>query len=257
VEALRQLGVAYEQLPEDHDVACWYALQLAYSGRGAAAVAIARAVARTAPDHPLAWGMETLGLMLTGRHAPAVARTAAAPASLSASVVLLFAGLAHVAAGDRESAFDAFHSAAEREADVFTIMAGFLAHALRGDAAAARGVLVPEIAEGIWKDFQYAEYVAQGFALLGEVEESARWLEQSVRLGLGAYDAVTLHNAVWRPWLAHPRLEPVLESLRGNAERYAQLPVAPRAFAMAAQQDANTAYWRDDRAASPTRIAAT
>jgi eukaryotic-like serine/threonine-protein kinase len=233
MEALRQLGLAHEQLPEDHDVACWYALQLAYSGRGAVAVAIARAVARTAPDHPLAWGIETIGLMLTGRHAAAVARTSTAPASLPASVVLLFSGLAHAAVGDWESALDAFQRAAAREADVFTIMGGFLAHAVRGDAPAARRVLVPEIAEGIWKDFQYVEYVAQGFALLGEVDESARWLARSVELGLGAYDAVTQHTAVWRPWLAHPRFVPVLESLRQNAERYAQLPVAPRALAMA------------------------
>jgi eukaryotic-like serine/threonine-protein kinase len=256
-EALRQLGVAYEQLPQDHDVACWYALQLAYSGRGAAAIAIARAVVRTAPDHPLACGMEALGLMLTGRHAAAVARISTAPANLPASVVILFAGLAHLAAGDRDSARDAFHRAAASEADVFTVMGGFLEHAVRGDTAAARRMLAPEIAVGIWKDFQYSEYVAQGFVLLGEVEESARWLEQSVRLGFGAWEAVTLHSAVWRPWLSDPRLVPVLESLRGNAERYAQLPVAPRALALVAEQNAGAVRWRDDGAASPLGVAAT
>jgi TolB-like protein len=232
VEAVRQLGVAYEQLPEDHDVASWYALQLVYTGRSATAIAIARAIARTAPDHPLAWGIETLGLMLTGRHAAAVSRASTAPASAPATIVPFFIGLAHAAAGDRERALEAFDLATAREADVFTTMSGFLAHALRGDAAAARRVLGPGIAEGIWRDFQYAEYVAEGFVLLGDVEESARWLEQSVRIGLGVYDAVTLHNAVWRPWLAHPRFVPVLESLRRNAERYAQLPVAPRALGM-------------------------
>jgi hypothetical protein len=141
-------------------------------------------------------------------------------------------GLAHAAAGDRERALDAFARAGALEPDVYTIMSGFLAHALRGDTDAARRVLLPDVAEGIWKDFQYAEYVAQGFALLGDVEEAARWLEQSVRLGLGVVDAVTLHNAVWRPWLEHPQFLPVLEGLRQNAERYAKLPVAPRALAM-------------------------
>jgi eukaryotic-like serine/threonine-protein kinase len=232
VEAARQLGVAFEQLPEDHDVAAWYALQLAFTRRSAAALAITRAIIRTAPDHPLAWGIETLALMLTGRHAAAVARASTAPASAPAAVVPLFIGLAHAAAGDRESALDAFDRAATLEADVYTIMSGFLAYALRGDAPGARRMLRPDVADGIWKDFQYSEYVAQGFALLGEVEESARWLEQSVHLGLGIHDTVTLHNAVWRPWLDHPRFVPVLESLRQNAERYAQLPVAPRALAM-------------------------
>jgi eukaryotic-like serine/threonine-protein kinase len=257
VEAARQLGVAFEQLPEDHDVGIWYAFQLAYTGRSAATIAIARTIIRAAPDHPLAWGIETIGLLLTGRHAAAVARAATAPASAPAGTVPLFVGLAHAAAGDRESALDAFDRAGGLEPDVYTIMSGFLAQALRGDPVAARGVLVPDVAEGIWKDFQYAEYVAQGFALLGEVEEAARWLEQSVRRGLGIHDTVTQHNAVWRPWLAHPRFVPVLASLRHNAERYAQLPVAPRALAMAAAQNEATASRRGDGAASPTGIPAT
>jgi tetratricopeptide (TPR) repeat protein len=232
VEAVRQLGVAFEQLPGDLDVATWYAYQLAYTGRSAAAIAITRAIIRSAPDHPLAWGIETIGLMLTGRHAAAVARAATAPASAPAAAVPLLAGLAHAAAGDRERALETFDRTATLEPDVFTIMSGFLAHALRGDAQAARRMLRADVADGISKDFQYAEWVAQGFALLGEVEEAARWLEQSVRLGLGIHDAITLHSAVWRPWLAHPRFVPVLESLRQNAERYAQLPVAPRALGM-------------------------
>jgi hypothetical protein len=161
-----------------------------------------------------------------------VACASTAPASAPAAVVPLFVGLAHAAAGDQESALDAFDRTATLEPDVFTIMSGFLAHALRGDATAARHVLLPDVAEAIWKDFQYAEYVAQGFALLGEVDDAARWLEQSVRLGLGIHDTVALHSAVWRPWLAHPRFVPVLESLRQNAERHVQLAVAPRALAM-------------------------
>jgi hypothetical protein len=45
---------------------------------------------------------------------------------------------------------------------------------------------------------------------------------------------VTQHSAVWRPWLHHPRFVPILEQLRQNAVRYAQLTVAPRALAMTA-----------------------
>jgi tetratricopeptide (TPR) repeat protein len=225
VEAAHQLGMAFEQLPEDHDVAAWYALQLAYIGRSAVAIAITRAITRSAPDHPLAWGIESISTMLAGRHAAAVARAATAPPSAPAGAVPLIAGLAHAAAGDRESAIETFDRAAALEPDVFTIMCGFLAHSLRGDAAGARRALRPDVV-------QYTEYIAQGFALLGDAEEAAHWLEQSVRLGFGVYDAVTVHNAVWRPWLTHPLFVPVLESLKRNAERYAQLPVAPRALAM-------------------------
>jgi hypothetical protein len=52
------------------------------------------------------------------------------------------------------------------------------------------------------------------------------------------YKAITLHNAVWRPWLAHPALVPVLARLHDRAAAYATLPVAPRALAMAAAQNA-------------------
>ncbi len=231
-EAARQLGVAFEQLPEDLDVAFWYSFVLAFTGRFAAASAIALSVRGVAPDHPLAWGTDYFALLCAGRHAAAVALLATAPASAPAAVVPLLAGLAHAAAGDRESALESFDRTATLETNVFTVMSGFLAHALRGDAQAAHRMLRPDVAAGIWKDFQYAEYVAQGYVLLGEVEEAARWLEQSVRLGLGIHDTITLHNAIWRPWLAHPRFVPILESLRQNAERYAQLPVAPRALAM-------------------------
>ncbi|HUG26799.1 MAG TPA: hypothetical protein VMK53_00765, partial [Gemmatimonadales bacterium] len=103
-----------------------------------------------------------------------------------------------------------------------------------GDGAAARAALAPDVTAGIWNDFQYAEWIAQGFVLLEDVEEAARWLEQSVQCGLGIHEAVTRHSAVWRPWLDHPRFVPIFEALRQNVERYAGIAVAPRALAMVA-----------------------
>jgi hypothetical protein len=43
----------------------------------------------------------------------------------------------------------------------------------------------------------------------------------------GGRSAKRPHSAFWRPWLAHPRVVPVLEWLRQNAERCAHLPVHP------------------------------
>jgi serine/threonine-protein kinase len=232
-ESLRQLAVAYEQLPEDLDVAAWYAMMLSFSTHTPAAIATSRAIMRAAPDHGLGWCGEVLALLHAGHHGTALSRLATVPTSASPSGVLLFRGVIHTAAGDHERAHAAFVEAAAHPPDVFTTMSGFLAHAVRGDAASACRELVPEVAEGIWKDWQYAEYVAQGFALLGDPEEASRWLEQSVRLGLGIHEAVTRHCAVWRPWLAHPACAPIFASLKHNAERYAGIPVAPRALALA------------------------
>ena len=77
-----------------------------------------------------------------------------------------------------------------------------------------------------------AEFVAEGFILLGDEEEAARWLAQAVHLGTSIHDAITRHNAVWRPWLDHPRMAPILEAMQELAHRNAQLPVAARALAM-------------------------
>ena len=231
-EAVRQLAVAYEQLPEDLDVASWYSILLSFTGQYSAAVATSRAIIRAAPDHALGWGGESLALLHSGQHAAAVSRLATVPKSAPAAVVLLFTGLAHAAAGDRARAVDVFDRSAALDPDVFTIMSGFLAHSVRGDVASARRVLVPGVVEGLWKDWQYAEYVAQGFALLRELDESARWLERSVQLGLGIHDTITQHSSVWRPLLEHPLFVPILEALQQNAERYSHIPVAPRALAM-------------------------
>ncbi|MBA2291757.1 MAG: protein kinase [Gemmatimonadales bacterium] len=231
-ESLRQLGRAFELLPADVDVAVWYSLIVAYAGHFAVAAAISRAILRVAPDHSLGWGGEFFGLLLAGKHLEAVGRLSRIPATVPATFAVLLTGLAYVAEGDHARALDSLDRAAPLEPDAFKVISCFLAQALRGEPAAARAELVPEVAAGIWMDFQYAEWVAQGFALLGEVDEAARWLEQSVELGCGIHETITRHNAAWRPWLEHPKFVPILASLKQNAERYAQLGVAPRALAM-------------------------
>ena len=92
-----------------------------------------------------------------------------------------------------------------------------------------------DLAAAISKDFQYAEWIAQGFALLGDADQATHWLAHAVHLELGIYQPITQHSAVWRPWLDHPRFVSIFEALRENAERYAQLPVSPRALALVGQ----------------------
>ncbi len=233
-EGLRQLGLAFELMPADVEVAVWYALVLAYAGHDAEACAVSRAIGRVAPDHALGWGGEFFAHLLSGRHAEALACLSRIPAAAPPSFRILLEGVAWLAAGDQASARAAVDRAAGLSPDAFTVISGFLAQALRGDAVSARAALLPEMADGIWQDFQYAEWVAQGFALLGDVDEAARWLAQAAHLGSGIHDAVTRHTAVWQPWVGHPRFAPILVALKHNAARYAQLPVAPRALGMVA-----------------------
>jgi len=232
VEALRYLGIAFESLPEDVDIAAWYAFMLAYSGHHTVADAISRVNVRIAPGNPIGWAGTFFERWHTGQHSAAVAALDAAPASAPATAMAIFRGMVYLAAGDPRRAVDALDRAKDLDVDAFTRMAGFLAHAVRGEAAEARAILVPDVTPGLWKDLQYAEWIAEGFALLGDIVEAARWLEQAARLGTGIHESLTRHNAVWRPWLDHQAFVPIFASLKRNAERYARIPVAPRALAL-------------------------
>jgi eukaryotic-like serine/threonine-protein kinase len=252
MHAFVELGTAWEAMPEDIDVAMWYGVVLSSAGRSDVARAVCQDVAARAPDHPVAWGVAALSCWSDGRFDDALDCVRGAPDSALRMFVYLWAGLVHLAAGRPERAVEEFDRITVVPDDPFSAIAQFLAFTARGDATAARAVLSDGPEDHLWADFQYAEFVAQGFAMLGDIAEAARWLDHAVDSGIGMYDAITLHNAVWRPWLEHPALVPVLVRLRDRAAAYAALPVAPRALAMAAAQRALTASRRDHGAASPT-----
>jgi eukaryotic-like serine/threonine-protein kinase len=256
MDAFRDLGIAWEARPEDVDIAAWYGLTLNLGGRSDVARAICQDVAARAPDHPIAWGVAALSCLFDGSFDDALDHVRGAPDTALRAFVYLWAGLVHLAAGRRECAVEQLDRTAGLPDDPTTAMAQFLAFAARGDAVAARAVLSPGTVDVLWADFQYSEIIAQGFAMLGDIAEAARWLDHAVEGGIGMFNAITMHNAVWRPWLAHPALVPVLARLHDRAAAYAALPVAPRVLAMAAQttraasrHDSGGASLRDDDAA--------
>ncbi|MEX2283390.1 MAG: protein kinase [Gemmatimonadota bacterium] len=232
VDAFRDLGTAFEALPEDLDIAVWYGLLLANAGHTDIASHICRAVMARAPDHPLAWAIVTFTQLWRGQFDDALATARSAPDSALRSFVYVIGGLVHLAAGNRDDAVAQFDRTAGLPADPITAMAQFLAHACRAERAAALAVLSPEVESILWADFTYAETIAKGFAILGEVSNAARWLDHSVALGIGLHEAITQHDAAWRPWLDHPVMVPVLERLRARAASLAALPIAPRALAV-------------------------
>jgi eukaryotic-like serine/threonine-protein kinase len=251
VDAFRDFGAAWEAMPEDIDIAVWYGLILSMAGRSDVARAVCQHIAARAPDHPVAWGIASLSCYYEGGFDDALDYVRRAPDTAPQSFVFLWAGLVHLAAGRRARAVEELDRTLGLPDDPLTAIGQFLAFAARGEAVAARAVLSPGTVDVLWADFQYSEFVAQGFAMLGDIAEAARWLDHAVDSGIGMYDAITLHNAVWRPWLAHPALVPVLARLQDRAAAYAALPVAPRVLAMAAEQNAGIAAVRGDRAATP------
>ncbi|WP_310569944.1 protein kinase [Gemmatimonas sp.] len=233
--SLRELGRAYEALPDEVDIAFWYGAFLIFAGRPEDALPITEDVRSREPAHPLLPLMESVGEWTTGRFDAALARLAGGPGTSPPAIWYLVQGLAGLAAGDHVHALQALDSAAAEPPDAMIGLSSFLAAAVRGDAKAAGEHLTPELAATLWRDFSYTEYAAEGFALLGDAAGARKWLARAADLGAGYYRGLWAHHAVWRPWLAHPDLAPIFAQIKANADRYAAIPLAPRARALAAQ----------------------
>lgn len=230
---LRELGRAYEALPDEMDIAFWYGAFLIFAGRPDDARPITDEVRRREPDHPLLPLMESVGEWTTGRFDAALARLAVGVASSPPAIWYLVQALAGLAAGDHAHALRALDMAAAEPPDAMIGLASFLAAAVRGDAAAAGAHLTPELEAMLWRDFSYTEYAGEGFALLGDVTNARKWLRRAADLGAGYYQGLVEHHAVWRPWVAHPELAPIFAQIKANADRYGAIPLAPRARALA------------------------
>ena len=230
---LRELGRAYEALPEELDIGFWYGAFLIFADRPEDALPITQDVRRREPAHPLLPLMESVGEWTTGRFDAALTRLAVGPGSSPPAIWYLLQGLAGLAAGDHAHALRAFDKAAAEPPDAMIGLAAFLAAAVRRDAVSAEALLTPELEAMLWRDFSYTEYAAEGFALLGDAAGAGKWLGRAADLGAGYYRGLSAHHAVWRPWLAHPDLAPIFARLKANAARYAAIPLAPRARALA------------------------
>ena len=247
---LRELGRAYEALPEEVDISFWYGAFLIFADRADDALPITRDVRRREPAHPLLPLMESVGEWTTGRFGVVLARLADGPGSSPPTIWYLVQGLAGLAAGDHAHALRAFDRAAAEPPDAMRDLGAFLAAAVRGDAASAGAILTPELEAMLWRDFSYTEYAAEGFALLGHASDARKWLGRAADLGAGYYRGLSVHHAVWRPWLAHPEFMPIFARLKANADRYAAIPLAPRASALA-QDDSGRAH---QEGSSPIRV---
>lgn len=61
----------------------------------------------------------------------------------------------------------------------------------------------------MWGDFQYAHFVAQSYASIGEVDEGMRWLTRSVERGFTHYPFISERD----PLLANLRTSPKFKDL--------------------------------------------
>lgn len=204
--SLRELGRAYDALPDDIDIGFWYGAFLTFADRAEEALPITRDVRRREPEHPLVSLMESVAEWNTGRYDRVRARLDDGPGSSPAAIWYLVQGLAGLAAGDHTHALRAFDAATAQPPDAMTGLAAFLAAAVRGDSVLAVTILTPELETTLWRNFSYTEYTAEGFAMLGDADNAGKWLGRAAELRAGYYRGLSSFHAVWRPWLEHPKM---------------------------------------------------
>ena len=168
-----------------------------------------------------------IGEQMRGHPEHPLSTFAQGPGPAPSSIWYFVQGFLNLAVNDHPQALAAFALCEAEPADLFTVFSAFLSAAVRGDQS-ARAALTPEVEQAGWHDSSYAEFVAEGFALLNDAEQAARWLDRSVDLGFGCYAGLAEHNALWRRWRGHPLLKPVFERLRVQSAYYESLPIAPR-----------------------------
>ncbi len=229
-EGLEQLSIAYEAMPEDLDIGFWYGAMLVYCGRIELGWAISEDVLRREPGHPAAPLMRIVADYMSGHAGRALARLGDGPGHAPPTFWYLCQALAALAVGDHPRALEALAHHQGHPPDFSSMLGEFFTRGIRGDAGAA-AALTPELLEACWNDGSYAEMVAEGFALVGDIEQAAKWLDHAVEIGFGVHEGLTRHNALWRPLLSHPTLAPVFERLRIVSDAYQATPIGPKAAA--------------------------
>jgi eukaryotic-like serine/threonine-protein kinase len=224
---LRNLAVAHEAMPTDEDVGVWYAIQLMFTGQVDAADAVAREVTRL-HDSGFTKLVDVVTDLFRGRPQRVIERH---DLVLENCPVLAFVGfqmMAALAVGDGAHVQRMFERTRNLPADPLVELFRFLACATQRDAPGAAAALTPEVAAVLWNDFQYAELVAEGFAVLGDEVNIAKWLGRSVDLGMAYVACTASTHAAWQPWLDHPAVAPLMARCRDQLVRYAAIPLAPR-----------------------------
>lgn len=226
-DGLRNLAIAYEALPNDEDVGVWYSIILLFSCRVTESELVAREVTRLHDSGYTKMGLMAAGLF-RGRPQEVMAEFDKPLENRPVVPFLTFQMMAGMAANDPVHVRRVLERAHTMPADPLIAMCGFLAAAMEGDAVAAHAAVTPEQMLVFWNDFSYAEYVAQGYAALGDEANVVKWLGRAVDLGMGYIAPLAAEHAVWKPWLNRPAVAPLFARCREHAARYAAMPVAPR-----------------------------
>lgn len=203
-EAVRLLKKSLESNPNDPDTLSWLCAICGLSGKGYAVTAMAQRLIDVDPLTPMWQMVPGLLAMLSGEFGRALAPFERALKSEPNNPMLQFVHAQILALNGRtDEGLAALDAMASGEANFFTHLAAFYAHALRRDKDHALGCVNEELTSAAIVDMNYAWVMAQGFAMIGETDTSLEWLSAAVQRGFINF-----------PLLNH--LDPFLGSIRGE-----------------------------------------
>jgi hypothetical protein len=105
---------------------------------------------------------------------------------------------------------------AETRDSVPARLASFLAHALAGNRREAKGALTPEIETIATSTDVFPRLLAQGYALVGEVERALHWLAVAVDRGFINHPFLARHDPFFESLRSDPRFRELMETVRGR-----------------------------------------
>ena len=123
--------------------------------------------------------------------------------------------------GDREAAREVVeqHLDNSNEGGLATLAHVFVA-GLFGDQAAVRQLMAPEFSALMWNDFQYGHIVAQSYALLGDTEESIRWVERIIERGFLNSQFLNEFDPILAPLRGDERFRSLMERARRMSDAF-------------------------------------
>ena len=210
--AVRDMRTAHELNPGDASVVMELARHLFSAGREHNdAGRLMELSIRADPLNPLNWAQRAWLHCGAGRLVEAkYATERALQLSERTNPARVYAAYALVLAGRRAEATAEFEGiAAAMGTSVYGSLSAFLAAAMRGEKDKATAHVTPQLLQSArWVEY-LSWFLADGYALIGRHDDALGWLRQSVELGCINYPVLS-------------KLDPLLESLRGDAE-YKQL----------------------------------
>ena len=200
---------AYELKPGDASVVMELARHLFSAGREHSDLgrSVSEMALQADPLNPLNWVQRSWTHYTTGRLAEAEQATQRAiELSDPGNPARTYAAYGLVIGGRRPEAIALLDQVASAVGNtVYGSLSAFLARALQGDAPNAVGHVTATLEQSAhWVEY-LAWFLANGYALIGRRDDALRWLRETVDRGFINY-----------PVLA--RLDPSLESIRGDAE---------------------------------------